>query len=313
MSSPDIFTRRYFIVACATFCCLLWGSAYPAIKSGFILLDIAPTDVPAQMLFAGYRFFLAGLVLLLLAALLGRKLLNLRAAQWRQVALLGLAQTSLQYVFFYIGLAHTTGVKASILNATGIFFSVLLAHLLYRDDRLSYARAIGCSIGFAGVLAVNFGRGLLDFEFTLLGEGFIVIAALVLASAAIYGKRISQTLDPMLMTGYQLVIGGLALTAIGWLGEGELRPFDRQSGPLFVYLALLSSTAFTLWSLLLKYNPVGQVAVYTFLIPVFGTLLSALFLGENILAWKNLVALVLVCTGIWLVTRKQDSLLKSPG
>ena len=70
-----------------------------------------------------------------------------------------------------------------------------------------------------------------------------------------------------------------------------------------VYMILLSSVAFLLWTLLLKYNPVGMISVFNFLIPIFGALLSALFLGESILELKNLIALSLVCSGIWLVTR----------
>lgn len=66
--------------------------------------------------------------------------------------------------------------------------------------------------------------------------------------------------------------------------------------------ALLSAAAFALWAALLKYNPVTKVAVFNFLVPVFGALLSALFLGETVLQWRNALALVLVCAGIWLVT-----------
>ncbi|MBP9905368.1 MAG: EamA family transporter, partial [Rhodoferax sp.] len=68
-------------------------------------------------------------------------------------------------------------------------------------------------------------------------------------------------------------------------------------------LVLLSSVAFGLWTILLKYNRVGMVTVFNFLIPIFGAMLSAVFLGERILEWKNVIALVLVCSGIFLVTR----------
>ncbi|WP_111642336.1 DMT family transporter [Marinimicrobium alkaliphilum] len=301
---PAFFSRPAVVVTSAVLCCFLWGSAYPGIKVGYELLAIGSRDLAAQMLFAGYRFFLSGILVLLLAALLGRSLWRLTRTHWRQVALLGLAQTTLQYVFFYIGLANTAGVKASIMNATGTFFSVLFAHWIYHNDRLSYRKALGCAIGFLGVITVNLGGGLLDFEFTLLGEGFIVIAAAVLAGSAIYGKEVSQSLDPMLMTGWQLLIGGAVLTVIGWSGRGEFGDFDVASGSLLLYLAFLSAAAFGLWSILLKHNPVSQLSVFIFLIPVFGTLLSGLVLGERVLEWKNLAALVLVCGGIWLVTRR---------
>jgi drug/metabolite transporter (DMT)-like permease len=73
---------------------------------------------------------------------------------------------------------------------------------------------------------------------------------------------------------------------------------------LLFYLALLSSVAFALWTILLKYNRVGMVTIFNFLVPIFGAILSAIFLGESILEWKNVIALVLVCTGIFLVTKE---------
>jgi drug/metabolite transporter (DMT)-like permease len=93
--------------------------------------------------------------------------------QCGQLALLGVTQTSLQYVFFYIGLAFTTGVKGSIMNATGTFFSVLLAHFIYQNDKLSYNKTLGCVLGFAGVMVVNLNNGLMDFSFSLMGDGFV--------------------------------------------------------------------------------------------------------------------------------------------
>jgi drug/metabolite transporter (DMT)-like permease len=130
----------------------------------------------------------------------------------------------------------------------------------------------------------------------------VVAAAFVLAAGSIWGRAISQTLDPMVMTGWQLAIGGAVLLAIGAVAGGHLEAFDVRSLALLAYMAGLSAAAFALWSLLLKHNPVGLLAVFNFLIPVFGVLLSALFLHEPVLAWKNAAALALVCGGILLVT-----------
>lgn len=157
MSNP-LFTRRASVFALATLCCLLWGSAYPAIKGGYALLGVGPSDIAAQMLFAGWRFVLAGVILLAVTAALKKPVFALSLPQVRQVALLGLTQTTIQYVFFYIGLAHATGVKSSIMNATGTFFSVVLAHFIYHDDRLSHRKVWGCVVGFLGVMVVNLGR-----------------------------------------------------------------------------------------------------------------------------------------------------------
>lgn len=299
----SLYQTRSGVFALATLCCILWGSAYPAIKNGYALLHIAPSDIASQMLFAGWRFALAGLILLLVASTMKKPILALSGRQAGQVALLGLTQTTIQYVFFYIGLAHASGVKSSIMNATGVFFSVVLAHFIYANDRLNGRKALGCLIGFLGVVVVNLGGGALGFNFSLLGEGFVVIAAFVLAAASIYGKRLSADMDPMVMTGWQLLIGGAILIGIGLIGGGQLDGLDVRSGGLLLYMALLSAVAFAVWSLLLKHNSVGMIAAFNFLIPVFGVTLSAIFLGESLLRWSYLAALVLVCAGIWLVTR----------
>ena len=305
LSPHPFFSNRKVVVLLASLCCLLWGSAYPAIKNGYALFAIAPDDIPTKMLFAGYRFAFAGLLLLIMAAFTKRDVFDLSLTKLRQVTTLGLTQTSIQYAFFYVGLSNTTGVKGSIMNATGTFFSVLMAHFIYQNDRLSRNKVLGCLIGFAGVMVVNFNRELLDFHFTLLGEGFVVIAAFVLSAGTIYGKRISQTMDSIVLTGYQLTIGGVALIAAGYALGGSLTGFTLASSALLFYLVLLSSVAFALWTILLKYNRVGLVTVFNFLVPVFGAVLSAIFLGETILEWKNVAALALVCSGIWLVTKQR--------
>lgn len=304
MNTHPFFSNRKVVVLLAGLCCLLWGSAYPAIKNGYALFAIGADDVPSKMVFAGYRFVIAGLLLLLMARLTHRPIFNLDAKKLRQITTLGLTQTSLQYIFFYVGLAYTTGVKGSIMNATGTFFSVLLAHFIYHNDRLNLNKVIGCLVGFAGVMVVNFNEDLLDFDFSLMGEGFVVIAAFILSAASIYGKKVSQSMDSVVLTGYQLGIGGLALTLGGYLTGGTLTGFTPASSALLFYLAVLSSVAFALWTILLKYNRVGMVTIFSFLIPIFGAILSAIFLGESILEWKNVLALALVCSGIWLVNRE---------
>ncbi|MDM0075184.1 DMT family transporter [Variovorax sp. J2P1-59] len=305
MNSRAFFTDRKVVFLLASLCCLLWGSAYPAIKNGYALFHIAPGDIPSQLVFAGYRFLFAGLVLLGVAAAGRKNVFPFDRRTMGQVTLLGLTQTSLQYLFFYLGLAHTTGVKSSIMNATGTFFSVLLAHFIYHNDRLSFNKVLGCLVGFVGVMVVNFGSGLMQFDFTLLGEGSVVMAALVLSAASIYGKKLSQRIDSVVLTGYQLAIGGAALLVIGFAMGGTLGSPTPAALALLGYLVVLSSAAFSLWTTLLKYNRVSMVAVFNFMVPVFGTLLSALFLNESFLEWKNGLALLLVCAGIWLVTRDE--------
>ena len=308
-SASSIFVRPRLVLLLASLCCLLWGSAYPAVKTGFVLLSIDRSDLAAQLLFAGYRFVAAGFLLLVYAALSGKDVLQTGRQNLATLLGLGVFQTTLQYLFFYAGLANTTGVKASILNAVGVFFSVLIAHWVHHDDSINMRKVVGCLLGFAGVVAANrnsaLGQG--GWDFTLNGEGFVVMAALILSAAGIYGKRVSQRMDTVVMTGYQLGLGGGVLLTLGAIGGGVLPVFGPAAWALLTYLALLSATAFALWGVLLKYNRVSTVSIYSFLVPVFGAALSALFLGESLLEWKYLLALLLVSAGIWLVTQEKLS------
>lgn len=298
---PSLLTDRRIVVAIALFCCLLWGSAVPAVKIGYGLFAIAPNDTPSLMLFAGARFFLSGLILLAFSALT-RKPVAQPPGRLGQLLLLGLISTAGQYLFYYIGLAHTTGVKVSITTSTSTFFSVLLAHFLYQNDRMTPRRIIGCLAGFIGVVVVNLSATGLDLHVTLLGEGFIVIAAALFSLGGVYGKGISAGMDAGVMTGWQLMLGGGVLGLTGLASGGHFGAFVWEAGLLLAYLAALSAAAFALWAMLLKHNPVGSIAIFNCGIPIFGVLLAGLFLGESILEWKNLAALMLVSVGIWLVT-----------
>lgn len=307
MDREKIYTNRKNIMLLATLCCALWGSAYPSIKVGYSLFNIASDDIATKLIFAGYRFLIAGIFVLIVQIVGKKKIFDLSKKQTLQVTLLGFCQTTLQYIFFYIGLSYTTGVRGSIISGTSTFFSIIIAHFVYKNDKLSLNKILGCIIGFAGVIIVNFNGGsLLDNSFSFQGEGFIMIAAFLLSSSSIYGKRITQKIDPSIATGYQLTIGGAILTILGFVLGGQLIGFTLASSMLLIYMAFLSSVAFVIWAQLLKYNKVGIITIFSFLMPIFGTLLSAIFLGENIFDIKILIALILVCIGIFLVYRVKN-------
>lgn len=308
MDKEKFYTNRRNIVLLATLCCILWGSAYPAIKCGYEMFNIETNDIPSKLIFAGYRFALAGIIVLITCALARKNLFNFSLKQAGQITLLGFTQTTLQYIFFYVGLSYTTGIRSSIINGTGAFFSILLAHFIYKNDRLNFNKILGCIIGFLGVIVVNLnGESFFGTSFSLEGEGSVMLAAFILSAASIYGKKITQNQDASIVTGYQLFVGGIILTVLGFACGGHLNGFNLKSTCLLAYMALLSSVAFVLWTELLKYNKVGVISVFNFSVPIFGSLLSAIFLGESIFDIKILIGLILVCTGIYLVYKIKDT------
>jgi len=302
MNEKDIFQKNSVILSLALLCTLLWGSAYPSIKIGYSLFSIGENDIFGKLLFAGNRFALAGILVILLTWIIQKKFPLPKRQALGPIALLGFIQTTLEYLFFYIGLSHTTGVKGSILNATATFIAVILAHFVYSDDKLNTQKVLGCIIGFMGIVIINLG-GEFGSGFSFTGEGFIILAAASFAIGSLISKEAAKREDSMIVTGWQLLFGGILLIIVGVLGGAKFSIPSTEAMLLLFYLALLSSVAFTLWTMLLKHNNVGKVSIYNFLTPIFGVFLSAIFLKESIWHWKNLLALILVCIGIYIVNR----------
>lgn len=294
----------------AVLCTLLWGSAFPGVKIGYELFAIDGNNVFQKLLFAGVRFALAGGAVLLYAKARGVKGLALRRENLGGILMMALLQTGLQYMLFYLGQSNTSGSRGAVITGSAVFFSVIGAHFLFRDDRLTWGKAAGCAIGFAGVILVNLSDGAdLAGSASFRGEGLMALSAMCTGLAAPYSKRLSEMgLGPEMITGWQMFLGGSGLLLAGVLGRGWLPVVSPAGIGLMVYLAALSSVAFTLWAGLLRVHPSSSVAVYNFLVPVFGTLLSGLFLNEQVLTVRNLTALALVCAGIVLINRKKTDM-----
>ena len=218
-----------------------------------------------------------------------------------------MVQTVIQYIFFYIGLAHTTGVKSSIIEASSTFFAILIASLIFRYEALTIRKILGCLIGFAGVVVINLAGGSVDLKLRLNGEGFILLSTISYAFSSALIKKYTQRENPVVLSGFQFLLGGLILSLCGAFTGGRLTVFTPASILLLIYMALISAVAYSLWGILLKHNPVSRISIFGFMNPVIGVLLSALLLNEKNQAFSiyGLTSLALVCIGIYIVNRPQ--------
>jgi integral membrane protein len=292
----------------ALICCALWGSAFPCIKIGYQMFEIPQDAVATQILFAGLRFTLAGILVILIGSILSGNLLKINRQNALKILKLSLLQTVLQYLFFYIGLANTTGVKASIIEGVNVFIAIFVASLIFRQEKLTMGKLAGCLIGFAGVVLVNLNGNALDMSFHLNGEGFIFLSTVAYAFSSVYLKRYSKTENPVLLSGWQFISGGLVMTIMGLLMGGKITKVTATGIAMLFYLACISAVAYSLWGILLKYNPVSRVAVFGFMNPVFGVILSAFLLGEREQASgiKSIIALILVSIGIYITAKVKE-------
>ena len=303
---PSIFQNPLVVVLGALLCCALWGSATPFIKTGYALL-LPEKDVPSTILFAGIRFTLAGLLTVLIYSVARRRVLYPKKENLPRVLVIAAFQTVIQYIFFYVGLANTSGVKGTILSGSSAFFSVLIASLVFRQEKLTTKKIVACLFGLAGIIIVNL-QGL-DFTMNFFGDAFVLFSTISLAFSSVLIKRFSKSEDPVTISGYQFILGGIVMIVIGLALGGKIEVNDMKSLIVLLYLALLSALAYSLWGILLKYNPVSKVTVYNFMTPVFGVLLSKLILtseASNVDPVNLVITLALICSGIIMLNYKKE-------
>lgn len=300
-------TKPLGIGLLACLCCFLWGSATPAIKIGYEWFGIGTNDLASRILFAGVRFTLAGVLAVIFGSIIAGKKLIPHKDSWGMICKLGLVQTVFQYIFFYMGLAYTTGVKSAIINGSQTFIAIMIACLIFKYEKLTLQKFLGCLIGFVGVIVINYDPSGMTGGFTFKGEGSILIAAIAYALSSALVKQYSQKENPVVLSGYQFIFGGIIMTICGFVMGGQLTGWCVKSVILLIYLALISSVAYSVWGILLKHNPIGKVAVYSFTNPLFSVILSFIFLGESSsFGLELIIALFLVCGGIYLVNRVKE-------
>lgn len=304
-----LFQHPIILTLIALLCCALWGSATPAIKTGYNLLEINTESVQSIMLFAGIRFFLAGVFTVIIFSIARRKFLFPKKQNWGRVLTVSAFQTVIQYILFYLGLAYTSGVKGTVASGTGAFFSVIIATLIFKQEKLTAKKIIACVMGFVGIVVINLNGLSFSSEWLdLMGVGFVVLSTIAYAVSSVLIKRYSPYEDPVTISGYQFIVGGAFMAIIGLIAGGKITLTDPLGIADLIYLALLSAMAYSLWGILLKHNPVSRVAVFTCSTPIFGTVLTMLLLpGESskVNPINLIVTLILVSSGILLLNYRK--------
>ena len=286
------------ITACAAavFCTLIWGTAFPFIKLGYSAFSVESGDIGSTLLFAGLRFSLAGILVICFLCAKSSRLALPKKDELLPILLLGTVQTTGQYLFTYCGIGYTTGANTSIITACASFITVLAAPLFFKNDRLTLLKLFGCALGFGGVLVIN-GCGGFALS-TLFGDILIFCSTVFAAGGNLIAKGVTKGRNPVSITGYQLLLGGSLLTASGLISGGRLDLLNAQGVLILLWLAVVSAAAFSLWTALLKHHPAGKIAVFNLLVPVFGTVLSGLMLGEQVWRFETLLSLILISAGI---------------
>jgi drug/metabolite transporter (DMT)-like permease len=204
---------------------------------------------------------------------------------WRSFFVMGLLNNLLPFSLIFWGQTQIASGLASILNATTPLFTVVLAHLLTHDEKLTGARLSGVLVGILGVTMMIGPAALQGFELHVVAQLAILAAACSYAFAGIYGRRFRGQ-PPLVTAAGQVSATSLMMLPIVLLVDRPWNlPLPSTSSVLAVFaLALLcTALAYLIYFRLLASAGATNLLLVTFLIPVSAILLGAVFLGERLL------------------------------
>jgi drug/metabolite transporter (DMT)-like permease len=269
---------------------VLWGGA-------FLFSEVALEEVRPFTLVLG-RVGFAAIVLLALVFASGRRMPDSLAA-WRPFLVMGALNNLIPFSLIVWGQTEITGGLASILNATTPLFTVLLAHFLTRDERITPSRLAGLALGIAGVAVMIGPAALHGLGLHLLAQIAVLGAALAYALAGIYGRRFRDQ-PPLVTATAQVSASTLMMLPIALFVD---RPWTGALPGAATWAAILgvailgTALAYILYFRILATAGATNLLLVTLLIPVSAVLLGTTLLGER-LAPEHLFGMTLIGLGL---------------
>ena len=268
---------------------LLWGGS-------FFFVELALRDLPPLTVVFG-RVALAALTLHLYVLLTGKRMPT-DPKLWCAFFVMGLLNNLLPFTLIVWGQVYIEGGLASILNATTPIFTVVLAHFLTSDERMTANKVAGVCLGLVGVAVLIGPEALGGVGGNVLAQLAVIAAAVSYAFAGIYGRRFKGV--PTTFTATGMLTGSAVMMlplALGLEPPWHLRP-DTVTVLAVLGLALLSTVAaYLIYFYILSVAGATNVLLVTLLIPVSAVLLGALVLGER-LHWTAFVGMALILIGL---------------
>lgn len=198
--------------------------------------------------------------------------------------IMGLLNNAIPFTLIVWGQGHIPSGLASILNATTAIFTVLMASLLFADERLSRDKAIGVALGFAGVVLVIGTRAISQLDLTALGQLAVLTATVSYALAGLFARRFLQGFRPEVSAAGMLTAAAALIVPTALWQEGAPSPdYSAAVWGGLAYLALMASAlAYAIFYAVLRLAGAGNLSLVTLMIPPVSVALGALMFGERL-------------------------------
>lgn len=257
---------------------MLWGGSF--FFNAVILAALPPFTLVAARLLLGAGF------LYLVVRIAGRRM-PVAPKVWAAFLLMGVLNNVIPFSLIAWGQTQMASGLASIFNATTPFFTVLVAHIYTRDERMTPATVAGLLIGFGGVVMMMGADALLDaVGGHLLGQLAILAAALSYAFSAVFARRFARTgVEPLPAATGQIAAAALVMVPIALIVDRPWAlpvPGPEVFGAILGLAALATCLAYVIYYRILATAGAVNLMLVTFLIPVSAILLGTVILGERL-------------------------------
>jgi drug/metabolite transporter (DMT)-like permease len=267
---------------------LLWGGS-------FFFVEVALQGLPPLSVVWG-RVAMAAVIL----AVVLRGCWPMRHA-WPALLIMGFLNNVIPFTLFAVAQGQITGSLAAILNATTPLFTVLVAHLATRDERLTALKLAGVVCGFGGVVVMMAGESLAGNNLAKLA---CLGAALSYGVAGVWGRRFRVMGVTPLQTAFGQVAASTLMVLPLWLWVDQPwqmpLPANAVLGAMVGIAALSTALAYLIFFRLMASAGPTNLSLVTFLIPVSATLLGVAFLGEW-LETRHVAGFALILLGLSLI------------
>jgi drug/metabolite transporter (DMT)-like permease len=290
--------RALTIVACFAILYFVWGSTYVVNKFG--LHQLPP------LLLGGARFTLAGLIMVVLALARGARLARTRT-EWRDVLVMGLIGVALSNAINLWALQFVAASQSALINASSAFWIAAFGTLGPKGNPLSMRARLGLAIGFVGVALILWPKG--GFASVVhWAELAILFGCFIWAICTIYYRQMENRLATFMFVGLQMLTGGVALFAAGFIAGEAARWSWEPSGLIALgYLMLFGSClAYAAFAYLARNTTPARLGTYSYVNPAVACLLAWLFLDERI-SGLQLAGMAIILLGVMLVTLESSA------
>lgn len=286
--------NKYKNIWYAVLVMMLWGALFPLVKLGYREFGIDTGYTPNIILFAGVRFVVCGLIITLFAKWNGKRLKPEKSEAGPVIAV-GAFAIVLHYTFTYTGLSMTDSSVTALIKQLGSFVFIPLSFLFFKEDKFAVQKLIGAILGFGGIVVLN----LTSTGFHLgAGELLIILASLCSVIANVFGKRVTKTLDAVVMTGLSQLLGGTVLFMTAIVSGGQMGQVSGTGILVFGCICTASIIGYCLWYSLISKQNLSQLYIIKFLEPLFAAVFGMILLNEDILNIRFLLALLFTGTAI---------------